>query len=610
MQKSVRRSLALLSPRDRRSYFAMVVAQMATGLLDLAGVLLLGLVAVMATATSQGNHVPTPVTDAAQSIGLGGVDEPTLVGILGAIAALLLIIKSIVTLLLVRRVFRFLADRSAIVSANLSSKFFSCSLLVVQSRPSQEVAYALGQGTNQAVIGVLGGAMVLIAEATLLALLGIALLFIDPFVTLAAIAYFAVVAFLLQRPLSNKAREVGGIITAADIAATTVVQEGINSYREVSVLDRRDFYSDTHRRERKQSAHALGDMQFLGLIPKNTMEIALVVGALALAGSQFLTQDAVTAVATLVVFLAAASRVMPSLLKIQAALATLHGSGAAAERAYDFAESLAEVTDSPRAPEAALKIRERIAAGNPDFDPRIEVSGVSVTYPGSGRPALFETSLSVPSGGSLALVGATGAGKSTLADLILGVLDPDQGTVLIGGESPKNAIRKWAGGVAYVPQDVALSHTTVRENVALGLPREAIDDDLVWDALRRAYLADFLSESREGLDTLVGERGVRLSGGQRQRLGVARGLYTRPRLLVLDEATSALDAETENAIAQTLSSLEGTVTTVTIAHRLATIRNADLVAYLEEGRVAARGTFDEVRAAVPRFNHQAELLGL
>lgn len=588
----------------------MVVAQMATGLLDLVGVLLLGLVAVMATAASQGNHVPTQVIDAAQSVGLGSVDEPTLVGILGAFAALMLILKSIVTLLLVRRVFRFLADRSAIVSANLSSKFFSCSLLVVQSRPSQEVAYALGQGTNQAVIGVLGGAMVLIAEATLLALLGIALLFIDPFVTLAAIAYFAVVAFLLQRPLSNKAREVGGIITAADIAATTVVQEGINSYREVSVLDRRDFYSDTHRRERKQSAHALGDMQFLGLIPKNTMEIALVVGALALAGSQFLTQDAVTAVATLVVFLAAASRVMPSLLKIQAALATLHGSGAAAERAYDFAESLAEVADSPRAPEAALKIRERIAAGNPDFDPRIEVSGVSVTYPGSGRPALFETSLSVPSGGSLALVGATGAGKSTLADLILGVLDPDQGQVLIGGESPKDAIRKWAGGVAYVPQDVALSHTTVRENVALGLPREAIDDDLVWDALRRAYLADFLSESREGLDTLVGERGVRLSGGQRQRLGVARGLYTRPRLLVLDEATSALDAETENAIAQTLSSLEGTVTTVTIAHRLATIRNADLVAYLEEGRVAARGTFDEVRAAVPRFNHQAELLGL
>ena len=583
---------------------------MATGLLDLIGVLLLGLVAVMATATSQGNRVPSAVTSAAGSVGLGDVDEATLVGILRVIAAFLLVIKSVVSVLLLRRVFRFLADRSATVSAGLSSKFFSCSLLVVQSRPSQEVAYALGQGTNQAVIGVLGSAMVVIAEATLLVLLGVALLFIDPVVTLAACGYFALVAFLLQRPLSDKARSVGGIISATDIAATTIVQEGINSYREVSVLDRRDFYSDSHRRQRVQSSRALGDMQFIGLLPKNTMEIALVLGALALAGSQFLTQDAVTAVATLVVFLAAASRVMPSLLKIQAALATMHGSGGAAERAYELSESLAGVEQSVRVPEAAIRIRERVASGNPDFDPRIEVSQVSVTYPGSSRNALLETSLSVPSGGSLALVGATGAGKSTLADLILGVLNPDHGTVLIGGETPRDAIHKWAGGIAYVPQEVALSHGTVRENVALGLPRDAIDDDLVWDALRRSYLADFLSESRDGLDTLVGERGVRLSGGQRQRLGLARGLYTRPRLLVLDEATSALDAETEHAIARTLNSLEGEVTTVTIAHRLATIRNADLVVYLEEGRVVAQGSFDEVRAAVPRFNHQAELLGM
>jgi ABC-type multidrug transport system fused ATPase/permease subunit len=218
--------------------------------------------------------------------------------------------------------------------------------------------------------------------------------------------------------------------------------------------------------------------------------------------------------------------------------------------------------------------------------------------------------LKLPAGASLALVGSTGAGKSTLADLILGVLIPDSGVAFIGGLTPGEALATWPGAVAYVPQDVAMANGTVRENVALGMPAEIIEDDWVWNALDRAHLGDFLRDSREGLDTLIGENGIKLSGGQRQRLGIARALYTRPKLLVLDEATSALDAETERAISQTLQELEGTVTTVTIAHRLATIRHCDLVVYLENGEARAQGSFDEVRAIAPQFDRQAQLLGL
>ncbi len=219
-------------------------------------------------------------------------------------------------------------------------------------------------------------------------------------------------------------------------------------------------------------------------------------------------------------------------------------------------------------------------------------------------------SLRLPADSSLALVGPTGAGKSTLADVILGVLIPDSGVALIGGLTPAEALATWPGAVAYVPQDVAMANCSVRENVALGLPVEIIDDDWVWDALNRAHLGEFLRDSREGLDTMIGENGVKLSGGQRQRLGIARALYSRPKLLVLDEATSALDAETEHAIAQTLRELEGSVTTVTIAHRLATIRHCDLVVYLKDGRAQAQGSFSEVRAIEPQFDRQAQLLGL
>lgn len=151
---------------------------------------------------------------------------------------------------------------------------------------------------------------------------------------------------------------------------------------------------------------------------------------------------------------------------------------------------------------------------------------------------------------------------------------------------------------------------SVRENVALGIPSEDIDNSLVWEALERAHLADFLRSSRDGIDTLVGENGVQLSGGQRQRLGIARALYSRPRLLVLDEATSALDAETERLITETLDSLAGDVTLIVIAHRLATVRHCDQVIYLDKGRITGSGTFTEVRAQVPDFDRQAELLGL
>lgn len=272
----------------------------------------------------------------------------------------------------------------------------------------------------------------------------------------------------------------------------------------------------------------------------------------------------------------------------------------------------------------ALEFSNGRASGNPvlrhhaaetysdrgEFSPSIEVSDVSFTYPGGESPAIRGVSLAASPGSSVALVGSSGAGKSTLADIILGVLQPQSGHVTIGNVTPEVAVRDWPGAIAYVPQDVALANGTIRANVALGLPRDDVDDSLVWEALERAHLRGALEDGRAGLDTLIGERGVRLSGGQRQRLGIARALYTRPRLLVLDEATSSLDAETESIISQTIQELGGDVTTVIIAHRLSTVRTVDLVAYLEGGELLACGGFEEVRHRIPAFDRQARLMGL
>lgn len=225
-------------------------------------------------------------------------------------------------------------------------------------------------------------------------------------------------------------------------------------------------------------------------------------------------------------------------------------------------------------------------------------------------PGVHRITFEVGAGQSVAFVGRSGSGKSTLADLILGVLEPDEGTVSVGGLPPGNSVSRWPGGIGYVPQEVMLVNDSVRANVALGFPTDLVDDARAWEALQRAHLAEFFSGQPECLDLQIGERGLRLSGGQRQRLGIARALFTRPRLVVLDEATSALDAETEKAITETLDELESDVTTVIVAHRLSTVRHADLVVYLRDGAIVATGTFDEVCAQVPSLEHQAALMGL
>ena len=613
---SIRKAIQILPEGKRRLLYLAAGVQISLGILDLIGIALIGLVAAVAVSGIGATGIPPQAERLLDAVGLGGLSVSQLSVILALLAVFILVMKTGLSALLYRRITRFLANRQAEVSAGLARKFLRLPLADVQRWTTSEATYGLGSGVAAATVSLLGAAITIAAEVFLFTIVGVSLLIYDPLLTLIAGVFFAGIVVFLHRILGRWTARNADVVKGTSIDTLTAVSEALATYRETTVLNRRDLYVGRYERLIGSNARASASNAFITEIPKYSLEAALYLGVLVLAVYQFLTKDWGAAAATVALFLAAGSRIIPSMLRLQGAGITIRNASVMAQPTFfmsDYVDSVGDraATTSASTPRmTAEHLHRQIVDGYADFDATVVVDSVSMIYSDATEPALVNASVKVPAGTSVALVGPTGAGKSTLADVILGVMEPFTGEVRIGGVSPRAAVDRWPGGIAYVPQAVALVAGSVRDNVALGLPREVVSDDLVWEALRRAHLADFLTEAREGLDTPIGERGFRLSGGQRQRLGIARALYTRPKLLVLDEATSALDAETELAVIQTLEELEGEVTTITIAHRLATVRRSDQVLYMASGRIIARGKFDDVRLQVEDFDRQASLLGL
>lgn len=607
-------SLALLTRRQRRVLSAFVVAQACLAFLDLVGVLLLGVVVALVSSAATG-QTPSLVTRLLASVGQGETDTTTLALWLAVLAGLLLVSKTGLSYLLTKRAYGYLAARQAEISGSIARRVLSQPLLFIQSRSSQQTAYALTTGVNAVTLGILAQIVIVVSESAVLVVLAVGLAFVDLTVTIFTLIFFIAVAAALHRTLANWAQEVGAQAAAADIASYASMQDALRAYRELLVSGRRELYAIKFQGIRWQAARVQARMGMLGMASKYVFDVALVVGAGALVASQLLTKDLTTALGIISVFLIAATRMLPTLLRIQTALFNMRMSrGQADETLQLIADVDAACVGSPSMKAASTprgeEVRSGLARGYLSFSGVLALRKVSFTFPGASSPAVRSISLELPAGSSLALVGPTGAGKSSLVDVILGVLPPAEGDVLIDGLPPHDVVSRWPGAIAYVPQDIALVNGTVRDNVALALPRDWIDDALVWEALKRAHLDDVFAVGRDGLDTPIGEHGLRLSGGQRQRLGLARALYTRPKFLVLDEATSALDAQTEADIAATLTELAGDVTLVVVAHRLATVRHSDQVAYLADGQLLSIGSFEEVRQSVAAFDEQANLLGL
>ena len=602
--KTVGRSLRLLAPKDRRKLGLVVAIQIFLSGLDLFGVALIGVVSALAITGVSGQVTGNRVGAVLEFMHLDGYTFETQVAILGATAGVTLIGRTLLSIFFIRKSLFFLAHKAAIISGELTSRVLAQPLLQLQKRTSQETLYALTGGVSSLVLGILGTVVILASDLSLVLVMAVGLLVVDPVTAIGSFIYFTLIAFLLYRLSSTRVRKLNEAIVETSISGNEQIIEVLTNYRESIVRNRRAYYARKFAKNRLDLSRFSAENSFIPNISKYVLESSVVIGALLLSATQFVTQDARHAVATLAIFLTAGTRVAPATLRIQQGFLKIKGASGSVDLTLNLAKEVEGFS-------VAVDTDPALALGNhEDFSAEITFTDVSFAYPESKIQILSQATFKISPGEFVAFVGSSGAGKSTLVDLLLGVLLPDNGKITISGKLPSNAIEGSPGAIAYVPQDVAIAIGTVRENIALGFPEEFATDERVNNALKIAHLESFVLSLENKADTQVGERGTKLSGGQRQRLGIARAMFTNPKLLVLDEATSSLDAETEASVSAAIQSLRGGTTILMIAHRLATVRSADQVIYIDRGQILAKGSFTEVRAAVPDFDRQANLLGL
>lgn len=459
-------------------------------------------------------------------------------------------------------------------------------------RNSSELIRNASESVNEILGSVLMPMVRLVAEGFMILGLVAVLLYTAPAATAAVAVVLGVFVLFVLRVVQPRMGRLGAISQREHGAGIQALQQGLHGYRDITVLGRQQYFEEVYRSARLKIARARWLRAMLGEFPRVAIE-ALVVGliALFLVVSTQTGGGAAESLPVLGLFAYAALRLMPSLNEVVRNLNSLRFGRAAVQ---DVEADLDLKLPFPVGEVARLDMREAL---------RLE--HVTFVYDGAEEPTLEDIDLMVARGESVGVVGATGAGKSTLTDLLLGLSVPTHGRVTVDGQDLREVAPSFQRSVGMVSQEVFLLDDTLRHNIALGVPPSEIDEERVAQAVGLAQLDEFVASLPEGLDTWVGERGVRVSGGQRQRVAIARALYPDPSLLVFDEGTSALDNLTEAMLIESLEQLQNDRTIITVAHRLSTVRDHDKIVFMRDGRIDDVGSYDELGARNPEFRRLA-----
>ncbi len=438
----------------------------------------------------------------------------------------------------------------------------------------QNVITEVGVFTNN----VLTPTLQLITESLVILALCIMVVSVEPIGSIIIISIFSVTGFGFMKLTKKKMTLWGEIRQLHDGMRLLHLQQGLGGAKDVKLLGRDSEFLRRYRTHTNARASVVQLNATVQQFPRLLMEL-LTIAAFALLVITTLAQGGAIGdiIPKMGLFAVAAFRLIPSINRILAA-----------SQALKYCSPVVAILQK----ELELPVEEnnKPEISSKPFANQLVLQNISYTYPAAPSPALNKISLTIKQGTSVGFIGKSGSGKSTLVDILLGLLTPDAGSIAADGIEIQKNMRGWQNQIGYVAQSIYLTDDTLRKNIAFGLPTEEIDEESVKKAVSAAYLTEFVEQLPEGLETMVGERGVRLSGGQRQRIGIARALYHNPSILVLDEATSALDLATEKEVMEAVNALQGSKTIIIVAHRLSTLEKCDIVYNLQNGIIESHGT--------------------
>lgn len=586
MKSDLRFLISTFEPRERRLLVYYALAQFVVATLDLLGVAAIYPLMQIVLGASLDEGLLGTLHDL-----LGSQSRNAFVVTLAAFMIVAFILKAACAAWLTWWSAGFIANLQIRTSRRLLTVYMSEDYLTHRTRNTAEIMRVIGSSVSAAHYAVLGGVLTLLSSGMSMVLIAALLLLVAPVPAVVAAVYFAVVVYVIQRRLAPANRRAGVDAQHASWLSSHALVDSMQGYREAVLHDAQDFFIDRFDTGNKLAAASARKATFLSALPKYLLELVTLIGLVLLIVVELLAGNASSAMPTLSLFVASTIKILPLMVGLTTTFGIIRGGREGLRLTAEALRGTPEVMTPAREPARAPMAR----------DAAIELKDVTFRYPGGSRDIVQDIDLTVPAGTSLAICGPSGAGKTTLVDIILGLIPPTSGTVSYDGIPTHRAGAHWHDVVAYVPQDVYLMDASLAANVAFGVPDDERDDTFVLECMRQAQLDSLLAELPDGLSTLVGERGNRLSGGQRQRIGIARALYRRPQVLVLDEATSALDNETEHQITETMRSLRGSITTILVAHRLSSVRHVDNLAFLQHGRIEAVGSFEEVTRQSPSF---------
>jgi len=484
---------------------------------------------------------------------------------------------------------RFVANRGVQLENRLFKAYMTSPYTFYISRNSAELLRNVTAETKHVVEGTMLPAMELVLNATMFVFILGTLLILEPLISIAAILFLGGGGGLFLRFTRIKNREYGIEDRHARRMKNQSVLQGLGGLKITRVLNREQLFLQEYRDWAERSKLANIYKYVVQQIPKYIIETLAVIGILIIALILVWQGRPVAAIIpVLALFGAATVRLMPVFNLMISQISNLQYNAASVEVIHNDLMILEN---------EHLDLRNIILQEETEILPlerQINISGLSYSYPGQSEQAVEDVTLEICKGDVIAFVGESGAGKTTMADLILGLLDPQSGQITVDGVDIRDNIRGWQQNIGYIPQQIYLLDDTIRRNIAFGIPEEQIDEEKIQAAVQAAQLGELIGRLPDGIDTVVGERGVLLSGGQQQRIGIARALYDNPQVLVMDEATSALDNLTEKFVIEAIEKLRGDRTIIMIAHRLTTVEKSDRIYLMKDGRITDSGRYDEL----------------